>query len=282
MLMGPIGRAFCVGTAAVALLLLAGGCSTRNDADGSPSARMAPMQDCTRSQSPTVGYLVRLRPANPSATATAATPNAPADSATPTALPDEPTANPVATATVSPDASPELVKASKAADVAGLKKPHVKATFLTGIPSATDTALGLVRLYVADSSDPADLPADVEDVRALTLRATDSELRTCVPDLSDKPKAVALRDAALKYMMSNGLVSSDQLNQKDTISLHWYITDNVPADGQVAVFLVLQTMVPFGQKMVKPEAVMTVFAGKNGAILGASQVDLFAAEGYDQ
>lgn len=244
MLMGPIGRAFCVGTAAVALLPLRVGCSTRSDES---TLRMAPLQDCTRSQSPTVGYVVRLRPANPSATATA-TPNAP----------------------------------SKAADVAALKKPHVKATFLTRIPSAADTALGLDRLYVADSSDPADLPADVEDVRPLTLRATDSELRTCVPDLSDKPKAVALRDAALEYMMSNGLVSSDQFNRKDTISLHWYITDNVPADGQIAVFLVLQTMVPFGQKMVKPEAIMTVFAGKKGAILGASQVDLFAAEGYDQ
>jgi len=137
------------------------------------------------------------------------------------------------------------------------------------------SALGFDRLYVAGSSDPADLPPDFEAVTPLYLMAADSALHTCDYKLADRPAAVAMRDAAMNYLTTTGLVSASDVRAPSTV---WMISDTDLPGGTIAVYAQLQNSPSASEQPGNRDVVMTVFQGKAGPIVGAARVNLCPAD----
>jgi hypothetical protein len=148
--------------------------------------------------------------------------------------------------------------------------PAVLAPFLAESNQALSDA-GLGNLYVADTDDTALLPDGAEVLSPLYFQARDPDLCTDDFRLDTPPAATALRDAARKYLIDNGIVSIGKFVDGST---QWYLADDVLPDGLVAVYALLQTPSPYDGR----DVVMTVFEGKDGPILGAARVNLYAAD----
>ena len=86
--------------------------------------------------------------------------------------------------------------------------------------------------------------------------------------------ATALRNAATKYLIDNGIVSVGKFADASTL---WHVSDDSLPDGLIALYTLLETPSPnSGFDMV-----MTVFQGKEGPILGSARVNFYAAETGD-
>ncbi len=146
---------------------------------------------------------------------------------------------------------------------------------LLASPSPALSALGFDRLYVAGSSDPADLPSDFEAVTPLYLMAADSALHTCDYKLADRPAAVAMRDAAMNYLTTTGMVSASDIAKLSTV---WMISDTDLPGGTIVVYAQLQNSPSASGQPGNRDVVMTVFQGKDGPIVGAARVNLCPAD----
>jgi hypothetical protein len=148
--------------------------------------------------------------------------------------------------------------------------PAVLAPFLGESNQALSDA-GLGGLYVAATDEATLLPDGAEVLSPLYFQARDSELCTDNFRLEGMPAAERLRDAAMKYLVDNGVVSTGKFADGST---QWYLSDDVLPDGLVAVYALLQTPSPNDGR----DVVMTVFEGKDGSVLGAARVNLYAAD----
>jgi len=132
---------------------------------------------------------------------------------------------------------------------------------------------GFDRLYVANTDNRDKLGA-IDDVSPLYVEAADRELHSCDSRLSDPPAATALRDRARDYLLTKKITTDEWLSDPST---QWYVSDEMPGDT-IAVYTLLQTPstaeFPEGTK----DILMTVFGSKDGPVIGATKVNLYAAD----
>jgi len=145
----------------------------------------------------------------------------------------------------------------------------VKAPFLAEAAPAL-AALGFDRLFVAKTDDAAALPRELETVEPLYQRAADPDLHTCHYKVDNKPEPLALRIRAEEYLVRTGITTTEKLADPSSV---WMISDTGLPGDTLAMYVLLQEPAPSDKR----DVVMTVFQGRDGAVVGAAKVNMYAA-----
>jgi hypothetical protein len=84
-----------------------------------------------------------------------------------------------------------------------------------------------------------------------------------------------MRDAAMNYLTTTGMVSASDIAKLSTV---WMISDTDLPGGTIVVYAQLQNSPSASGQPGNRDVVMTVFQGKDGPIVGAARVNLCPAD----